>query len=324
MRSLVAKDRQPLAPAHLLDHFAEYMKLDVAQGGASPETIRTYWSQVNSYVAWCAEMGVHPAEATEGDVKAYRAELISQGKERTTVASQLTAIRRFYAMAQARGYRPDNPADGIKAPRDKTDRAARVKWLPLTAIHELLNAPDRGTVKGRRDRAMLHLMAVHGLRVMEVAGLGLQDVDLERKTITVHGKGQKIRLLPIVEQTVRALQDWLEVRDTVAADGEAMVFVSTRSGGNRNLGHGMSRRGIRKVVDSHLERLGLKGDEISCHALRHSFATLSRAAGARLDVLSRVLGHASVTTTQVYADIVDMAAENPSLLLMGALEEIAD
>lgn len=325
MRDLVPQQRAVVADvptSELLDSFSAYLRLDVAQGDASPETIRAYWSQVKGFVTWCDAVDVSPAAATEDDVKEYRSELISQGKERTTIASQLNAVRRFYAMAQARGYRPDNPAQGVKAPRDLTERAERVKWLPLTAIRQLLDAPDQSTTRGKRDRAMLWLMAVHGLRVSEVARLEIQDVDLEAMTVRVRGKGGKIRSVPIVEQTATALQDWLDVRDEVAADGEASVFVSTRSGGNGNLGRGISRRGIRKAVDGYLQGLGLKRDDISCHALRHSFATLSRAAGARLDVLSRVLGHASITTTQVYADIVDMAAENPSLLLVGALEEM--
>jgi site-specific recombinase XerD len=164
------------------------------------------------------------------------------------------------------------------------------------------------------------MMAIHGLRVIEVARLQIEDLDpeaRERGTLTVMGKGDKVRSVLLVEQSAAALEEWLAIRPQVAAENEGAFFVSLQRNGGR--GTALSRYGIRKMVDSYLQGLGLKRAGISCHALRHSFATLSRAAGARLDALARALGHASVTTTQVYADIVDAAAENPARFLTGAL-----
>jgi site-specific recombinase XerD len=304
----------------LQEAFADFLRLDVAQGDASPETVRTYTGQVVAFLDWCQAEGIHPAVVTEEDVKLYRAALISEGYARATIANKLTIVRRFYAMAQTRAYRADNPAKGVRAPRDRTDRAERVKWLPLQAIRDLLEAPDPTTAKGLRDRAILAMMAIHGLRVIEVARLQIEDLDpeaRERGTLTVMGKGDKVRSVLLVEQSAAALEEWLAIRPQVAAENEGAFFVSLQRNGGR--GTALSRYGIRKMVDSYLQGLGLKRAGISCHALRHSFATLSRAAGARLDALARALGHASVTTTQVYADIVDAAAENPARFLTGAL-----
>jgi len=310
----------PVPIEDLRTAFAEFLRLDVAQGDASPETIRTYLGQVTAYLTWCQAEGIHPAVATEEDLKQYRAALISAGYARATMATKLAAVRRFYAMARARGYRPDNPAEGVKAPLDRTDRAERVKWLPLQAVRDLLEAPDPATAKGKRDRAILTLMAIHGLRVVEVARLQVGDLDPEARdqgTLTVKGKGDKIRTVILVDESAAALEEWLAVRSHVAAEGDVAFFVSLQRNGGR--GTAMSRRGIREAVDGYLEALGLKRAGVSCHSLRHSFATLSRAAGARLDALARAMGHASVTTTQVYADIVDAAAENPARFLVGAL-----
>jgi site-specific recombinase XerD len=309
----------PVATEDLLQAFADWMRLDVAEGDASPETIRTYWSQVSYFLNWCEDEGVHPALATEEDVKDYRAALIGECYARATVASKLNAVRRFYAMAQARGFRSDNPAQGVKAPRDLTNRSERVKWLPLVAVQEVLDAPDISTTKGRRDRAILALLAVHGLRVAEVGRLEIEDLDVEAGTLTVLGKGRKRRTVDLVELSKAALARWLEVRGDVAYPEESALFVSVRDRRSDGPGRAIGRRGISKMVDGHLEELGLKREGVSCHALRHSFATLSRAAGARLDAISRALGHSSVTTTQVYADIVDRAAENPARFLVGAL-----
>jgi site-specific recombinase XerD len=111
------------------------------------------------------------------------------------------------------------------------------------------------------------------------------------------------------------LQEWLHARGNISAES---LFVSLHK--NCEKGNGIQRRGIRKMVDSYLLKLSLKRKQVSCHALRHSFATLSRAAGAKLDAISKALGHHSVTTTQIYADIVDMRRENPASLLIGLLD----
>ena len=191
-----------------------------------------------------------------------------------------------------------------------------MKWLPLAAIQRLIEAPDPSTQAGRRDRAMLLLMAIHGLRVSEVAGLTIDGLDLEGRRLTVTGKGRKTRIIHLVDQSVDVLARWLAVRPELAREGEVAIFVSLH---HPDPGTGLHTASIRYMVDRYLEALGLKREGVSCHALRHSFATLSRAAGARLDAISREMGHASVTTTQVYADIVDAAAENPARFLVGAL-----
>ena len=248
----------PVATEQLLAAFADWMRLDVAEGDASPETIRTYWSQVSYFLNWCEDQGIHPALATVEDVKDYRATLIREGYARATMASKLNVVRRFYAMAQARGYRSDNPAQGVKAPRDLTHRSERVKWLPLVAIQEVIDAPDTSTTKGRRDRAILILLALHGLRVAEVAGLEVEDLDVEASVLTVLGKGRKQRSVDLVEPSKAAVANWLEVREDVAHSEETALFVSVRDRRGDGPGRAMGRRGIRKMVVSYLEALGLK------------------------------------------------------------------
>jgi len=309
--------------ADLLAAFADFLRLDVAQGDASPETIRAYAGQVQAFVTWCQAQAIQPAAASEADLKAYRAALVAGGYARSTIAARLNAVRRFYAMAQARGLRPDNPAQGVKAPPDRADRAERIKWLPLTAVSRLLAAPDAHSLKGKRDRAILALLALHGLRVAEVVALQMADLDLAAPplgALSVPGKGKKRRQVLLVEASRTALQAWLAARPQVVSEGEGALFVSLQ----RNAGRGtaLDRRGARGMVDGYLAELGLKRPRMSCHALRHSFATLSRAAGARLDAISRALGHSNIATTQVYAQIVDAAAENPARFLVGALEAI--
>lgn len=323
MRDLIVVQEQGITEKDWLERFADFMRKDVAQGDASPETIRTYWSLIKGFLTWCAQIDVGPGEITEEDVKNYRAHLIERELCRSTIAGHLNAVRAFYRMAQARGYRPDNPAQSIQAPRDRTEPMAKVKWLPLDMIRKLFASPDTSTSKGKRDLAIITLMGMHGLRVVEIQRLHLDDLDLEGEQITVTGKGQKIRQVPMVPETIAVLREWLTARHDLAADDETAVFIGLQSGGNGNLGRSLSRRGIAKMVNLQLEAVGARGNgngrQASCHSLRHSFATLSLASGADLYAISRVLGHTSITTTQIYCDIVNLAKQNPSLFLLGAL-----
>lgn len=298
--------------------FAEFLRMDVANGYASPETVRSYFTQVREFMEWCRQRNLHPAGITEQHIKAYREYLIANQYAKATIANKLTVIKRFYDMVVSRGLRQDNPAKGVKPPKEKTDRSEMVKWLPISAIQQILHAPDATTLKGKRDRAILSLMALHGLRVMEVASLTMPDIDLANKSLKVMGKGGKVRTIYLVDFTADLLRDWLQVRTEVAKTDH--VFIGLHHNPSVS-GKGMNRRGLRKVVDTYLTSLGLKKDKVSCHSLRHSYATQSLAAGAKLMAISDALGHSSVTTTQVYAKLVDKVRDNPTQLLVGLIKQ---
>jgi site-specific recombinase XerD len=308
----VPSPRCPDDPTSLTEIFGRFLRLYVAEGDASPATIRTYHAQAAQFVAWCHQQDLSPATATENDIIGYRKYLVETGYKPTTIALKLAVVRRLYEAIQWRGLRADNPASGVKAPRDRTARDERVKYLPLDGLKRLLAAPQGDGPLSRRNRAILALMGVHGLRVAEVAGLKLDDVDLSESVVRVLGKGRKVRTVYLTDQTTQVLADWLGVRGSVALDEVHAFFVVV---GPNGPGTAIGPRGIRYLVDKHLEELGLKAEGISCHALRHSAATWARAGGARLDAIAGMLGHASVTTTGVYAKIVDKIAENPARYL---------
>jgi len=309
---------QPAKPAttELLATFARFLRLNVAEGDASPHTLRSYHAQVAQFVAWCQKHGIDPARATEKDIVAYRKALVDRGYKRGTIAVKLSAVRRLYQAATWHGLRGDNPAEGVKIPKEKTARAERIKFLPLSGLKRLLDAPEGVGLRATRDRAVLALLARHGLRVSEVAALSAADVNLEARTVSVTGKGRKTRTIYLTEASARALSAWLSVREQVARKDEPALFVTLD---NRTRGTAMTDRAIRYLVDGYLGGLGLKAAGVSCHALRHSAATWARAGGAKLDAISDMLGHASVTTTQVYAKLVDKMEENPARYLEALL-----
>jgi len=312
-------DRVPVSTGDLLLAWADFLRLDVAQGDASPRTVATYQAQVRDFLAWCQAQGLHPALATEDDLKAYRAHLVER-YARATVATRLAAIRRFYQAAVWRGYRPDNPAAGIRPPRERTARDDRVRFLPLEGLKRLLDAPRGDGLRAVRDRAILALMGIHGLRVGEIVALDVADLDLDAGTVSVPGKGGKRRTVYLVDISRQRLADWLAVREQAAGEGETALFVAVDRA-KRFTGRRMTRRAVEALTDRYLERLGLKRGGISCHSLRHSAAVWARAFGATVDALADMLGHASVDTTRIYARIVNRMQENPARFLEAALGE---
>jgi len=303
----------------LLAAWADFLRLDVAQGDASPRTVATYQAQVRDFLAWCQAQGLHPALATEDDLKAYRAHLVER-YARATVATRLAAVRRFYQAAVWRGYRTDNPAAGIRPPRERTARDERVRFLPLEGLKRLLDAPRGDGLRAVRDRAILALMGIHGLRVGEIVALDVADLDLDAGTVSVPGKGGKRRTVYLVDISRQRLADWLAVREQAAGEGETALFVAVDRA-KRFTGRRMTRRAVEALTDRYLERLGLKRGGISCHSLRHSAAVWARAFGATVDALADMLGHASVDTTRIYARIVNRMQENPARFLEAALGE---
>lgn len=319
----------------ILEQFARWMRLDVGEGAASPATLRSYFSDVRQHLCWLFGQGLTPAQADEEVLKSWRAFLLGDGAPGllepgnshapgcysvSTVGRKLASVRRFYQMAYARGALPANPAEGLKAPKDRTDRAERVKFLTLVAVQRALQAPDVRTVKGMRDRAILVLMAMHGLRVAEVAGLDLGDLDPDAGsdgTLTVIGKGSKQRVIYLTDDTRQELDRWLRARQLMDVN-EAALFLATHENGHGPAGR-LGVRGIRVMVDGYLRAVGAKAAGVSCHSLRHSYATHSLAFGAKIAAISKSMGHSSLNTTMVYADIVDRARENPARFLSGML-----
>jgi site-specific recombinase XerD len=306
---LTPTNRADLAPTGILEAFAAFLRLNVAQGDASPETIRAYHRHAGQYVAWCAAQGIAPAEASEHDLEAYRRALVETGQTRATIAGKLAAVRRLYAAATWRGLRHDNPAEGLRAPRERTARAERIRYLPLDGLRRLLAAPDMTKARGKRDAAALALMGLHGLRVAEVCALRLEDLDLDTGTARVLGKGRKERRVFLIAHTTAAIRVWLGVRDRIARPGVAAVFLALD---HRTHGMAMTTRAIRRVVDGYLAQSGMKAEGVSCHSLRHSAATWALAGGAKLEAIGDMLGHSSRDTTALYARIVDRMASNPA------------
>ncbi len=235
------------------------------------------------------------------DIREYLEHLrMERNHKSTTLSRTIASIRIFYEFCVERGYLDASPATHIHNPKNP-------KRLPVFLIESelkrLLSAPeqdDADASKKRadyaalpdRDYAILITFAFTGIRLIELIGLNLQDIDFESRNIRVMGKGSKERIVPINDTVVRALEAWLDVR--VPADyDESAVFLN-------RFGKRISSRGVQKMVEKYVNRAGIRKEKISPHKLRHTFATLLHVHGVDILEIQALLGHSSITSTQIY------------------------
>ncbi len=309
---------QPLVREHLKE-FLAYIKLN---RHVSPHTVRAYDSDITQYLAWVAgdqqrkmsELTVDDLDLTS--VRAHLAELNKAGKARSSVARKLSALRTFVKYLRREDLIAHDPTAMAVAPkRDQTIPT----HLSEPEMARLIEMPSTGDPLGRRDRAILELFYASGLRLSELVGIDLEDLNLSGRMVRVMGKGGKERLLPFNQSTVLALRAWLADRAGILADRQTRarrrtvvaprktvagvrqkaptepLFLNARGG--RLTGRSVDRL-LRRYVAQCSTRLG-----ISPHALRHSFATHLLQRGADLRAIQELLGHSRLSTTQRYTHV---------------------
>jgi len=283
---------------------AEWFKLDVANGDAREDTIKTYLSQIRQWFTWCKEQGVAPAHAKTDDLKRYRGSLVDHGAKHATISLKLTTIRRFYQGAVDRKLLTENPADGVKAPRDRS-AYEKTKHLSAGEAELLFRAIPGNELRALRDRAMLVMMTIEGLRRVEVVRMNVGDLkqldDPAECKILVRGKGKDSYIFPR-EETVSMLAEYLAARGGMRPDAEGEpLFVSIDKGNTPR--RRLSRIGLNGIVDQYFVTVGVKREGVSCHALRHTCGHLIYRETKDLRVVQEVLRHSSPATAAKYSDV---------------------
>jgi site-specific recombinase XerD len=294
-------------------NLATFLRINVSEGDASENTIRAYLTHIGQFYRWCLERGIDAGRATETDLATYRRYLVMQGYKRSTMAVKLSAVRRFFQAAIWGGLREDNPAEGLRAPRQHTTRRDHIlaRYLSPEEVALLLSLPALDAPAGIRDLAMMGLMYYHGLRVSEVAKLEMQSVRLEVGQLLIQkSKGSKDRVLPLVDDSTGMLRSWLTIRREMANKRSgAGLFLSLSKATH---GAPITSGGVRWVVNRYLTLAGIRRPGVSCHALRHAHASHVIEAGGDLVALSQEMGHASIETTGIYTHVVDAMRQNPA------------
>ncbi len=232
-------------------------------------------------------------------IREFLAYLQERGISRRTVARKLAALRSFFRFLCREGYSPSDPTAGLRAPRLEK-RLPR--FLDLSQVTKLMEAPSEKTITGLRDRAVLEVLYSTGMRVSELVGLNASQIDFIGGALKVRGKGRKERVIPVGEKALEALSLYLDrrlelfrrERNDIYPDKEALFL---NSWGGR-----LTARSIILIVKKYVKKISLELD-ISPHTLRHTFATHLLDAGADLRAVQELLGHVSLSTTQVYTHV---------------------
>jgi len=270
--------------------------LSVERGRAA-NTITAYRRDLRAYIAWLRESGRALPEVTEADLQAYVRDLRDRGLAPASVARSLVPVRALHRFLADEGRATSDPGAHLELP--KVPRGLP-KALSEAEVGRLLDAPAGEGPVVLRDRAMLELLYGTGIRVSELVGLSLGDIDLDAALLRAFGKGSKERIVPIGTPAVRALVAWLgplgrpalaPVQWQRRGDAEA-VFLNARGGR-------LSRQGAWNVLNRYAVQVGLEG-KLSPHVLRHSCATHMLDHGADIRAVQELLGHASISTTQIY------------------------
>jgi integrase/recombinase XerD len=273
-----------------LEQFFQYL---VVERGLAPLTVEAYAADLAGLAAFLPP-GQDWRDLALEDLQRFLAALEQQGVGPRSRARKLSAIRQFCRFLLREGHTDRNPLEWLDAPKLPKGLP---KVLGLEEVDRLLAAPDPTTPLGQRDDAMLELLYATGLRVSELVGLTLPQLDLRRGVVRVQGKGSKERLVPMVFRAVEKLQLYLQhIRPVLLKGHKTQRLFLNRAG------QGLSRQGFWKILKGYARQAGLP-PHLSPHTLRHSFATHLLWQGADLRALQLLLGHADISTTQIYTHL---------------------
>ena len=284
----------------LLNSFLDYLKIEK---GLAPLSVAAYESDLRQYSEFLLKRKRAPREARRQDVRDFLNSLLSHGVDGRSVARKLSALRHFYKYLLLDRYITVDPTLNIDSPRQWK---VLPKSLAMDEVESVLQGPPRAKddrmtqALGGRDRAMLEVFYSSGLRLGELAGLNLNDLDFNQKLVKVRGKGRKERIVPVGEPALTAVGVYLEKVLQIRKDADADVFNKPLFVNAR--GKRITARSIARIVNEVTGKSGI-GRKISPHALRHSFATHLLNAGADLRSIQELLGHESLSTTQKYTAV---------------------
>ncbi|MCX7635721.1 MAG: tyrosine recombinase XerC [Syntrophales bacterium] len=286
---------------HHLDEFARYLERG---RDYSHHTVKAYCSDIRQFITFLSDKGI-VSEGMGEDVnlnlldastlRFFLADLYRRKTKKSSIVRKIAALRTFFGFLHREGRINGNPAEMISLPKAEKELPT---FLSVDEMFDILDGEFHGKGRGARDRAILELLYTSGIRLHELTGLNMEDIDFHGATMRVRGKGRKERLVPIGEKALTALKDYLSCRssrENGVVEGKTPVFMGTS-------GKRIHPRTVQRIVDLYAAARGLN-KKISPHAFRHSFATHLLDMGADLRTIQEMLGHESLSTTQRYTSI---------------------
>jgi integrase/recombinase XerD len=277
--------------ADLIDDFLHYLTVE---RGLAKNSVLAYGRDLAKLRRYLASKGRHPRQVRRGEIDEFARRLSGEGLSPKSIARALNAVRMFYRYLVMESIVSEDPTAQVRGPRT---HKSLPRYLTLEEVDQLLAAPDGSTPLGARDAAMVGLLYATGLRVSELVSLRVRDLNLDAGYLRCLGKGSKERIVPLGRPAAQRLRAYLDGARTASLRGGShpSLFLNNR-------GRAMSRQGFWKILKKYGIVLGLRG-KLSPHVLRHSFATHLLERGADLRSVQMMLGHADISTTQIYTHI---------------------
>ncbi|MBU4376330.1 MAG: tyrosine recombinase XerC [Candidatus Omnitrophica bacterium] len=270
-----------------IDKFVNYLNIEK---NASHHTIVNYSVDLRDFAKFLGETSVENVSYLF--LRKYLANMKAKNYSKRTVARKLASLRSFFKFLYREGYIKANPSSGIATP--KLDKKLPI-FLGPDEVSRLIESPNEKDAAGLRDRAIMETLYSTGIRVSELVGMSLDNVDFIGGVVKVFGKGKKERLAPIGDKALRAIRNYLDKRGVARLNDKKAVFLN--KGGSR-----LTDRSIRRVLEKYIKRVSLR-EGVSPHTLRHSFATHLLNRGADLRSVQELLGHMNLSTTQIYTHV---------------------
>ncbi len=294
--STASAEQAPRLSRSWMDALAQ-LDEDLRRTNAAPRTRRAYAIDTLQFGAWADAHELAPAGVGVRDIRRYIARLSERGLSATSTARKLAAIRALFRSQREHGHIEQSPADLLSTPRRGSYLPRVLKAPEMARLLDSIPADGVGGPLNLRDRALFELAYACGLRAEEIVSLDLSDVDYEAEQLRVEGKGSKTRFVPVGEVALSAVRAYLDrAREALCGeDQQAALFLS-------RTGRRLSTSDVRRRLRAHATRAGVQGG-LSPHALRHSFATHLLDGGADLRSIQELLGHSSISTTQVYTRV---------------------
>jgi len=292
MKKTATPDRLDPAPAASWQAALALLDADLCRRGAAERTRRAYGIDAGQFAEWAQGRGLTPEAVDARALRRYAATLSERRLQAATVARKLASLRALYRVLRDHGRVPANPAELVAAPR----RAAKLpRVLGADELAALLERIPASTPLELRDRALFELTYACGLRVEELVDLDVGSLDADAEELRVEGKGGRTRVVPVGEHALRALGRWVtRGRPALAAEDPALFLSKS--------GRRLSTSDVRRRLRAWARQAAVQGG-VSPHALRHSFATHLLDGGADLRAIQELLGHAGISTTQIYTRV---------------------
>jgi integrase/recombinase XerC len=270
-----------------VEKFINYLKVEK---NASDHTITNYRVDLDAFAAFLGERDISAVDHLT--LRKFLADMRARNYSKRTVARKLASLRSLFRFLYREGYIKSNPITALSTP--KLDKRLPVV-LDVDRVSRLVQCPDGSVDAGLRDRALLETLYSCGIRVSELVGLDVDDVDFIAGVIKVLGKGKKERMVPIGEPAVNAIRKYMDTRDERKVREKDAVFLNKS-------GKRLTDRSVRRILDKYIRQCSIT-EHVSPHSLRHSFATHLLDRGADLRSVQELLGHANLSTTQIYTHV---------------------